>query len=98
MSSFEESGAWHPLDPKNAIGLHFESDEMYQKASTLAHGIQTHEIRFPGRNSILINRNLQTLFDEFKGSYVEEKVTDSADVPNDTMRKLRRKWLFGSLD
>ncbi len=93
----DEVAAWYPLDVENAVALHFTTETSYLEASALAHGLENHEIRFPGRQTIILNRALQSLFGKWRPHYIEEKVISGANVPKETLRQLRHKRLFGTI-
>lgn len=88
---------FRPLDQNNAIALRFLGEDVYLKASLLAHSLEFDEIHFPGRNTIIINRALVPRFEEFKNDFVLEVVVNGASVSSERMNRLRRGRFGGML-
>jgi hypothetical protein len=86
--------SWTPLDPNNAIALEFAEEAIYHKARRIALELTHDDIRLPGRNTIILNKFLQPLFDEFKKNYIERKVVSGTKVSSEKLARLRAEHFF----
>jgi len=89
-------GRWRPLDPNNAVALRFPDWDKFGSAVKIYLKVEDYcDIRLPGRQTFIMNKDLQPLFDEFKDDYIVDEVESGDKIDPAVIQKLRNKYYYG---